>query len=50
MHCDLGYMFQTSPPDVSTRATTREHPAAEGGTTGEECPVILPKCWLTRYI
>jgi hypothetical protein len=26
------------------RVTTREHPAAEGGTVGEKCPVILPKC------
>jgi len=26
------------------RVTTREHPAAEGGTVGEECPGILPKC------
>jgi len=31
------------PPGVSTRVTTREHPAAEGGTVGEKCPVILPK-------
>jgi len=28
-------MFQLSPPGVSTRVTTREHPAAEGGTVGE---------------
>ena len=28
----------------------REHPSAEGGTVGEKCPVILPKCRLTRYI
>ena len=26
------------------RIATREHPAAEGGTVGEKCPVILPKC------
>ena len=32
------------------RATTREHPAAEGGTVGEKCPVILPKCRFIRYI
>jgi hypothetical protein len=35
-------MFQLSPPGVSTRITTREHPAAEGGNVGERCPVILP--------
>ena len=27
-----------SPPGVSTRVTTREHPAAEGGTVGEKFP------------
>ena len=27
------------PPGVSTRVTMREHPAAEGGTVGEKCPV-----------
>jgi hypothetical protein len=32
---------------VSTRVTTREHPAAEGGIVGEKCPVILPKCHIT---
>jgi hypothetical protein len=32
------------------RVTTREHPAAEGGTVDEKYPVILPKCRLTRYI
>ena len=36
--------------NVSTRVTTREHPAAEGGTVGEKCLVILPKCRFTRYI
>jgi hypothetical protein len=36
--------------DVQTFVTTREHPAAEGGTVGEKCPVILLKCRLTRYI
>jgi len=30
-------MFQLSSPDVSTRVTTREHPAAEGETVGEKC-------------
>jgi hypothetical protein len=35
--------FQLSPPGVSTRITTPEHLAAEGGTVGEKCPVILPK-------
>jgi len=34
---------------ASPRVTTWEHPAAEGGTVGEKCPVILPKCRLTRY-
>jgi hypothetical protein len=33
----------TFAPAVSTRVTTREHPAAEGGTLGEKCPEILPK-------
>jgi hypothetical protein len=33
-----------------TRATTRQHPAAEGGTVGEKCPVILPKFRFPRYI
>jgi len=37
--CDLGKTFQLSPPGVSTRVTTREHPAAEGRTVGEKCPV-----------
>jgi hypothetical protein len=35
---------------VSLRVTTREHPAVEGGTVGEKCLVILPKCRLPRYI
>jgi len=35
---------------ASPRITKREHPAAEGGTVGEKCPVILPKCRLTRHI
>ena len=48
--CDLRQTFQLSPPGVSTRVTTREHPAAEGGTVDEKCPGILPKCRLTRYI
>jgi hypothetical protein len=39
--CDLGYTFQLSPPGVSTRVTTRELPAAEGGTVGEKCPGIF---------
>ena len=28
-----------SPPGFSTRVTTRQHPAAKGGTVGEKCPV-----------
>jgi hypothetical protein len=39
--------------DVPTFATRRLHachPAAEGGTVGEKCPGILPKCRLPRYI
>ena len=48
--CDLSQKFQLSPPGVSTRVTTREHPTAEGGTVGEKCPGILPKCRLLRYI
>ena len=39
----MGYTFQLLPPGVFTRVTTREDPAAEGGTVGEKCPVILPK-------
>jgi len=35
---------------ASPRVTAREHPAAEGGTVDEKCPVILPKCRITRYI
>ena len=46
----LARRSQLSTPGVSTRVTTREHPAAEGGTVGEKCPVILPKCRITRYI
>jgi hypothetical protein len=34
---------------ASTCVTTREHPTAEGGTVGEKCPGILPKCRLPRY-
>ena len=48
--CDLGQTFQLSPPGVSTRVTTREHPAAVGGTVGEKCQKILPKCRIIRYI
>jgi len=41
--------------DVPTFATRRLHAchharAAEGGTVGEKCPEILPKCRFTRYI
>jgi len=43
---DLGSTFQLSPPGVSTRFTTREHPAEEGGTVGKNCSEILPKCRL----
>jgi hypothetical protein len=42
--------FRLSTPGVSTRVTTREHPAAEGGTVGEKCPGILPKFRLPHYI
>ena len=35
---------------ASPRVTTREHPAAEGGTLGEKCPVILPKCRSTLHL
>ena len=38
------------PTFATRRLTTREHPAAEGGTVGEKCPGILPKCRFTRYI
>jgi hypothetical protein len=41
--------------DVSTFATRRLHAchharAPSGGTVGEKCPRILPKCRFTRYI
>jgi len=42
--------FQLSPPGVSTRVTTREHPEADGGTMGEKCPVILPKWRFPRHL
>jgi len=38
------------PTFATRRVTTREHPAEEGGTVGEKCPGILPKCRLPRYI
>ena len=41
--CDLGQTFQLASPGVFTCVTTREHPAAEGGTVGEKCLRILPK-------
>jgi hypothetical protein len=54
-HCSLRlivrfWLFQLSPPGVSTHVTTREHPTAEGGTVDEKCPVILPKCPIPLYI
>jgi hypothetical protein len=39
-----------SPPGISTRVTTQEYPAAEGGTVGEKFLGILPKCRFTLYI
>jgi len=45
-----GLDVTTLPPGISMHVTIREHPAAEGGTVGKKCPVILPKCRLTRYI
>jgi hypothetical protein len=36
---------------ASLRVSLHEStPAAEGGTVGEKCPVILPKFRITRYI
>jgi hypothetical protein len=55
-HCSLRLIVRAelevklSPPGVSTRVTTREHPAAEDGTVGEKCPVILPKCRLALHL
>jgi len=50
-HCSLkAYCAIWVRPGLSTRATMREHPAAEGGTVGEKCQLMLPKCRLTRYI
>jgi hypothetical protein len=48
LSCDLGWTFQLSPPGVATSVTTREHPAAEGGTVGEKYPAVLPKCRFPR--
>jgi hypothetical protein len=50
---DLGETFQLSPPGVSTRVTTRQHLAAEGGNVGEKYARILPNMLAvhcTRYI
>jgi len=53
-HCSLLKLIVRFGLDVPTfatrRVTTREHPAAEGGTVGEKCPGMLPKCRLPRYI
>jgi hypothetical protein len=38
-HCSLLRLIVRSGLDVPTFATTREHPAAEGGTLSEKCPV-----------
>jgi hypothetical protein len=35
---------------VSQRVTTREHPAAEGGTVSKKCPEILPKFTFTLHL
>jgi hypothetical protein len=48
--CSLQGLLCELPPGVSMRITTREHPAAEGGTVGEKSPGILPKYRLQRYI
>jgi len=32
------------PTFVTRRLHARHHDRAEGGTVGEKCPVILPKC------
>ena len=48
--CDLVQTLRLSPPSVSTRVTTREHLAAEGGTVDGKCPEMLPKCRFPRYI
>jgi len=42
-HCSRRLIVR-SELGASTRVTTREHPTAEGGTVGEKCPGILPKC------
>jgi hypothetical protein len=43
--------------DIPTFTTRHLHachharvPSSEGGTVGEKCPVILPKCRFPRYI
>jgi hypothetical protein len=36
--------------DVPTFATRHLHPAVEGGTVGEKCPEILPKCRIPHYV
>jgi len=35
---------------ASPRVSTREHPAAEGGTAGEKCAVIWPKWRLPHHL
>jgi hypothetical protein len=40
-HCSLLKLIVRSGLDVPTFVTTRQHPAAEGGTVGEKCPGIF---------
>ena len=54
-HCSLLRLTVRSGLDVPTFATRRLHAfhharAAEGGTVGEKCLGILPKCRSPRYI
>jgi hypothetical protein len=47
-YCAIWFKRSNFRHQASPRVTTRKHPAAEGGTVGEKCPVILPKFRLTR--
>jgi hypothetical protein len=55
-HCSLRLIVRSEldVPSFATRclhmSPREEHLATEGGTVGEKCPEILPKCRLPHYI
>jgi len=49
-YCVIWVRHSSFHHQASPRVTTQEHPAAKGGTVGEKCPGILPKCRLPHYI